>query len=70
MLWAVSNIKIRSWNMAHKLMRQLLDNDAQNTSRKENVASYVSPCWLVNEYLTKDQGSMINKIISKVNIKA
>ena len=69
MLWAVANIKIHSWDMAQKLMRQSLDNDAQNTSRKEDIASYVLPCWLVSEYLTKDQGSMRNQMRKQVKIK-
>ena len=42
MLWAVANIKIPQGDIAQKLMRQSLENDAQNTNKEVNVASKVS----------------------------
>ena len=43
MLWAVANIKIPQGDITQKLMRQSLENDAQNTNKKFNIASNVSP---------------------------
>ena len=69
MLWVVANIKIRTWDMAQKLVRQSLDNDSQNTSIKENVASYVSPYWLASGLLTNDQRRMRNDMRREFKIK-